>query len=72
MNKQHYAYGLIFWNPKTDHEICTYFFASDYFDAEDIAKNHSLDGYNKGVITFIDDLSSSYFDTPLEGLTKIK
>lgn len=63
-----YDYGLIFWNPETDDEICAIFQARNYFDAEDIVEPVEVPGYHKGTITYLEDRNKSYYDTPLEDL----
>lgn len=62
------SYGLTFWNSKTNDEICVFFEANNYFDAEDIVKPIQLKGYDKGTITYIEDRDKSYFNISLEKL----
>lgn len=65
-----YDYGLTFWHPDTDDEICVVFEANNYFEAEDLIEPIQLDGYIKGQITFIEDRDKSYFNVSLKELAQ--
>lgn len=63
-----YDYGLVFWNPETDHEICAISQAKNYIDAEDISESVEVPDYHKGKPSYLVDKDKSYYDTPLEDL----
>lgn len=49
-----FVYTVNFWNPETDEEIDTWFYAKDWFEAEETGQGLGLKGYKRGVVSHVD------------------